>query len=36
VGLDEQQRELLDRYFGAFERDDIDALTAMRHEDATQ
>ena len=36
AGLDEQQRVLLDRYVDAFERYDIDALTALLHEDATQ
>ena len=32
--LDEQQRALLDRYVDAFERYDMDALTALLHEDA--
>ncbi|MGH2776731.1 MAG: sigma-70 family RNA polymerase sigma factor [Actinomycetota bacterium] len=32
---DEQQRELLARYVDAFERYDVDALTAILHEDAT-
>ena len=34
--LDEPDRELLDRYVAAFEAYDIDALTALIHEDATQ
>nr|WP_211262409.1 sigma-70 family RNA polymerase sigma factor [Nitriliruptor alkaliphilus] len=34
--LDEQQRALLARYVDAFERYDLDALTALLHEDATQ
>jgi RNA polymerase sigma-70 factor (ECF subfamily) len=34
--LDESQRELLARYVEAFERYDMDALTALIHEDATQ
>ena len=34
--LDEAQRELLRRYVEAFERYDMDALTALIHEDATQ
>ena len=34
--LDEADRELLARYVAAFERYDIDALTALIHEDATQ
>jgi RNA polymerase sigma-70 factor (ECF subfamily) len=34
--LDEEQRELLDRYVDAFERYDIDTLTELLHEDATQ
>ncbi|MFN8028010.1 MAG: nuclear transport factor 2 family protein [Acidimicrobiia bacterium] len=33
---DDGQRELLDRYLDAFERYDIEALTALVHEDATQ
>jgi RNA polymerase sigma-70 factor, ECF subfamily len=33
---DEAQRELLARYVDAFERYDMDALTAVLHEDATQ
>jgi RNA polymerase sigma-70 factor (ECF subfamily) len=33
---DEAQRELLERYVAAFERYDMDALTALIHEDATQ
>ena len=33
---DEEQRELLARYVQAFERYDIDALTSLIHEDATQ
>jgi RNA polymerase sigma-70 factor (ECF subfamily) len=36
ASLDEADRELLDRYVQAFERYDIDALTALIHEDATQ
>ncbi len=34
--LDEADRELLARYVDAFERYDMDALTALIHEDATQ
>jgi RNA polymerase sigma-70 factor (ECF subfamily) len=34
--LDEADRELLARYVAAFERYDIDALTSLIHEDATQ
>jgi RNA polymerase sigma-70 factor (ECF subfamily) len=34
--MDESQRELLSRYVEAFERYDIDALTALIQEDATQ
>jgi RNA polymerase sigma-70 factor (ECF subfamily) len=34
--LDEAQRELLARYVDAFERYDIDSLTSLLHEDATQ
>ncbi|MDX6600614.1 MAG: polymerase sigma-70 factor, subfamily [Gaiellales bacterium] len=34
--LDEEGRELLARYVAAFERYDIDALTSLIHEDATQ
>ncbi len=34
--LDESNRELLARYVEAFERYDMDALTALIHEDATQ
>jgi RNA polymerase sigma-70 factor (ECF subfamily) len=34
--LDEPDRELLSRYVAAFEAYDIDALTALIHEDATQ
>jgi RNA polymerase sigma-70 factor, ECF subfamily len=34
--LDEPERELLARYVEAFERYDIDALTSLLHEDATQ
>jgi RNA polymerase sigma-70 factor (ECF subfamily) len=34
--IDESQRELLERYVEAFERYDIDALTSLIHEDATQ
>ena len=33
--LDEQQRALLDRYVDAFERYDLDSLTALLHQDAT-
>ena len=34
--LDEPDRELLDRYVQAFEAYDMDALTSLLHEDATQ
>jgi RNA polymerase sigma-70 factor (ECF subfamily) len=34
--LDDDERELLDRYVDAFERYDIDAFVALLHEDATQ
>jgi RNA polymerase sigma-70 factor (ECF subfamily) len=34
--LDEHDRELLGRYVEAFERYDMDALTSLIHEDATQ
>ena len=34
--MDDEQRELLARYVDAFERYDIDALTSLIHEDATQ
>ena len=34
--LDDEQRAILERYVDAFERYDIDALTALIHEDATQ
>ncbi len=34
--LDDADRELLERYVKAFERYDIEALTALIHEDATQ
>jgi RNA polymerase sigma-70 factor (ECF subfamily) len=34
--LEEADRELLERYVQAFERYDIEALTALIHEDATQ
>jgi len=34
--VDEEQQELLARYVQAFERYDMDALTALIHEDATQ
>src|SRR5881392_1113788 len=34
--LDDADRELLERYLKAFERYDIEALTALIHEDATQ
>jgi RNA polymerase sigma-70 factor, ECF subfamily len=34
--LDEADRELLDRYVAAFEAYDMEALTALIHEDATQ
>jgi RNA polymerase sigma-70 factor (ECF subfamily) len=34
--LDDESRELLARYVDAFERYDIDALTSLLHEDATQ
>ncbi|MGY1644236.1 sigma-70 family RNA polymerase sigma factor [Geodermatophilus sp. SYSU D00703] len=34
--LDDDERDLLDRYVDAFERYDIDAFVALLHEDATQ
>ena len=34
--LDDETRELLDRYVAAFSRYDMDALTSLIHEDATQ
>jgi RNA polymerase sigma-70 factor (ECF subfamily) len=34
--LEEPERELLERYVQAFERYDMDALTSLIHEDATQ
>ncbi len=34
--LDETDRELLERYIDAFESYDLEALTALIHEDATQ
>jgi RNA polymerase sigma-70 factor, ECF subfamily len=34
--LDDRQRDLLDRFLDAFERYDMDALTVLLHEDATQ
>ncbi len=34
--LDEPEKELLERYVQAFERYDMDALTSLIHEDATQ
>ena len=34
--MDEEQRALLARYVDAFERYDLDGLTALLHEDATQ
>jgi RNA polymerase sigma-70 factor, ECF subfamily len=34
--MDDTQRELLDRYVDAFERYDMEALTSLIHEDATQ
>jgi RNA polymerase sigma-70 factor (ECF subfamily) len=34
--LSESDRSLLDRYVAAFERYDMDALTALIHKDATQ
>ena len=34
--MDEAERELLARYVDAFERYDMDALTTLLHEDATQ
>jgi RNA polymerase sigma-70 factor, ECF subfamily len=34
--LDDEQRELLERYVDAFQRYDVDALTALIREDATQ
>jgi RNA polymerase sigma-70 factor (ECF subfamily) len=36
VEVDEPQRDLLRRYVEAFERYDMDALTSLIHEDATQ
>jgi RNA polymerase sigma-70 factor, ECF subfamily len=36
ASLDEPDRELLERYVQAFERYDIDALTSLIHDDATQ
>jgi RNA polymerase sigma-70 factor, ECF subfamily len=36
TALDDEQRELLARYVEAFERYDIEALTSLIHEDATQ
>jgi RNA polymerase sigma-70 factor, ECF subfamily len=36
VEVDDAQRELLARYVEAFERYDMDALTSLIHEDATQ
>jgi RNA polymerase sigma-70 factor (ECF subfamily) len=36
ASLDEPERELLARYVEAFERYDMEALTALIHEDATQ
>jgi RNA polymerase sigma-70 factor (ECF subfamily) len=33
--MDDEQRQLLDRYVDAFERYDMDALTALLHEDAS-
>ncbi len=36
AALGEHDRELLDRYVDAFERYDMDALTELIHEDATQ
>jgi RNA polymerase sigma-70 factor (ECF subfamily) len=36
ASFEEPDRELLERYVQAFERYDIDALTALIHEDATQ
>ena len=34
--MDEEQQELLGRYVDAFERYDMESLTALIHEDATQ
>jgi RNA polymerase sigma-70 factor (ECF subfamily) len=34
--MDDAQQELLDRYVDAFERYDMDSLTSLIHEDATQ
>src|SRR5439155_23601673 len=34
--LDDADRDLLERYVEAFQRYDIDALTSLIHEDATQ
>jgi RNA polymerase sigma-70 factor (ECF subfamily) len=36
TSFEEPDRELLDRYVEAFERYDLDALTSLIHEDATQ
>ena len=35
IEMDDAQRALVDRYVSAFERYDMDALTALLHEDAT-
>jgi RNA polymerase sigma-70 factor (ECF subfamily) len=34
--MDDEQQDLLDRYLDAFERYDMDSLTSLIHEDATQ
>src|SRR5919201_1586422 len=34
AALEPEERELLDRYIDAFERDDVDGLVALLHEDA--
>ena len=34
IDASSEERELLNRYVGAFERDDIDGLVALLHEDA--
>jgi RNA polymerase sigma-70 factor (ECF subfamily) len=36
ASLDDESRAMLARYVGAFERYDMDALTSLIHEDATQ
>ena len=36
AGLDDENRELLEKYVAAFSKYDMDALTSLIHEDATQ